>query len=117
MKKQIAVAVVAVAMMAARVADRSLVFYELRAYCKDNKRQCAAFERRVKYISCCAVKRVFYEDNKAECMKNRDVNDAISCAGVDMLPITILDGTIYKVEEYPSNQELMNMEGQKNESI
>lgn len=96
-----------------RAADRSLTFYESRKYCNDNKLECSAFEKRVKNISCCPVKRLFYEDSKEECMSNRDVNDVISCAGVEMLPITIIDGALCKLEKYSSDEEIRNMKGKR----
>lgn len=47
------------------------------------------------------------QDPKAY-IDNRDVNKLLNHKGVDVLPITIVDGEVVKVSEYPTNEEFVN---------
>lgn len=41
-------------------------------------------------------------------LKNKEVNNLMTTQGVQILPITIVNSTIMKTSEYPSNEELSN---------
>lgn len=44
-----------------------------------------------------------------EFMKNVVVNDYINEKGIDELPITVVDGKIFKTGEYPTNEEFADI--------
>lgn len=44
-----------------------------------------------------------------EFIKNNKVNELVMKDGVDVLPITVIDGGIVKTKQYPTNDELLAM--------
>lgn len=53
------------------------------------------------------VVRFNLSNSPLEFMKNVEVNKLLNEGGMDVLPITVVDGEIVKVGAYPSNEELM----------
>lgn len=53
------------------------------------------------------VVRFNLSNSPLEFMKNVEVNKLLNEGGMDVLPITVVDGEIVKVGGYPSNEELM----------
>lgn len=53
------------------------------------------------------VVRFNLSNSPLEFMKNVEVNKLLNEGGMDVLPITVVDGEIIKVGAYPSNEELM----------
>ncbi len=52
-----------------------------------------------------------------EFMKNTVVNDYINEKGVEELPITIVDGEIFKIGKYPTNEEFADIFGIPSETL
>ncbi len=48
-------------------------------------------------------------NNALEFMKNVEVNKLLNEQGMDVMPITIVDGEIVKKGAYPTNEELMTL--------
>lgn len=48
---------------------------------------------------------------------NKQVNKYLNSKGVDILPITLVDGEIVKVKEYPTNDELAKWSGIPKEEL
>lgn len=48
---------------------------------------------------------------------NKKVNEYLMDKGADILPITLVDGEIVKVKEYPTNDEFFKWSGESKESL
>lgn len=48
---------------------------------------------------------------------NKKVNDYLNSKGSDILPITLVDGEVVKVKEYPTNDEFASWSGLTKEEI
>lgn len=48
---------------------------------------------------------------------NKEVNEYLNSKGAEILPITLVDGEIKKVKEYPTNEEFANWSGLSKEEI
>lgn len=48
---------------------------------------------------------------------NKEVNECLNSKGADILPITLVDGEIKKVKEYPTNEEFAEWSGLSKEEI
>lgn len=46
-------------------------------------------------------------------ISNKIINDILRKEGVDILPVTLVDGEIMKTKEYPTNKELSDLLGVK----
>ncbi len=55
------------------------------------------------------VERHNLTSNPQAFIDNKTINEMLMKDGVDVLPITVLDGEVVKVKEYPTNDELVNM--------
>ena len=56
-----------------------------------------------------SVERHNLTSNPQAFVDSTTVNEMLMKDGVDVLPITVLDGEVVKVKEYPTNDELVNM--------
>jgi hypothetical protein len=89
------------------VADVTITTYESKNFCKDNRRDCASFSRHVSETEGCTVRRVFYEENLDVFRENKAVWSLICDAGTEILPVSVADGKIVKIEDYPGKRELL----------
>jgi len=55
------------------------------------------------------VERHNLQENPKAYVDNADVNKLLDDEGVDVLPITIVDGKVVKTAEYPTNEEFINL--------
>jgi hypothetical protein len=54
------------------------------------------------------VERQNLSQNPKAYVDNKDVNKLLNAHGVEILPITIVDGQVVKTAEYPTNEEFIN---------
>lgn len=57
------------------------------------------------------IKRFNLSNAPQEFVKNKEVNTLMMNEGVEILPVTVLDGKIVKTKNYPTNEELATMLG------
>lgn len=57
------------------------------------------------------VKRFNLSNAPQEFVKNKEINALMMSEGVEVLPVTVLDGKIVKTEKYPTNDELAALLG------
>lgn len=57
------------------------------------------------------VERFNLSNSPMEFVKNTDVNKLMMDEGVDVLPVTVLDGKIVKTAKYPTNDEMISLLG------
>ncbi|MDD4776657.1 MAG: arsenite efflux transporter metallochaperone ArsD [Fermentimonas sp.] len=55
------------------------------------------------------IERHNLSDNPQAYIDNREVNKLLNEKGVDVLPITIVDGEVVKTGEYPTNEEFVSL--------
>lgn len=53
-----------------------------------------------------SIKRYVFMDNEEHARQNRDLWTLITCAGLEMLPATYVNGLIRKIEEYPAKKQI-----------
>lgn len=57
------------------------------------------------------IERHNLSDNPQAYIDNREVNKLLNERGVDVLPITIVDGEVVKTGEYPTDEEIVKLLG------
>lgn len=55
------------------------------------------------------VERYNLSSNPQIFVDNKKINEMLNAKGVDVLPITIVDGEIVKIENYPTNEEFCSL--------
>lgn len=55
------------------------------------------------------VERYNLSNNPQAFVDNNTINQLLNSDGVDILPVTILDGEVVKTKEYPTNEEFCKM--------
>jgi len=55
------------------------------------------------------VERHNLSSNPAIFVENKIINDLLNSKGVDVLPVTLIDGQVVKTKSYPTNEELCKM--------
>ncbi|MDL2237203.1 arsenic metallochaperone ArsD family protein [Christensenellaceae bacterium OttesenSCG-928-K19] len=98
----------AVANPAKGVAENILELYEKRTFCEDFPAKCKRFghclekceELRLHII------RYVYEEDKEPFRRCGNVYGLLAYGGTELLPATVLNGELVKIEEYPTIREL-----------
>ncbi|MBU3219458.1 arsenite efflux transporter metallochaperone ArsD [Clostridium algidicarnis] len=63
------------------------------------------------------IKRYNLSSEAKAFIDNKKVNEYLMDKGADILPITLVDGEIVKVKEYPTNDEFFKWSGESKESL
>jgi|LFRM01.1.fsa_nt_gb hypothetical protein len=85
-----------------------IVIYENKNETVDSGKLCS-FDKLCKKLeskNICII-RYSIEDGREQCIKNYDLWHLVSCAGIEMLPATYINGKIKKIEEYPTKKEVL----------
>ena len=93
--------------MSGDVNSIKIVVYESQPE-NSNKKDFFRFNKLCKFLALRNIKIIRYSinQNKDIFLKNEDLHYLISCAGIENLPATYVNGEIFKIEEYPTKKDI-----------